>query len=781
VSDNVADGVDVTAPPVVAAAPARRGAARLRLRAGPAALVALVLLAAGCRYSVDLEPLEPAPQSSEIVAADGTVLTTLDAGEHRVGVDLDDMARSVRDAVVAIEDHRYWEHGGVDVRAVLRALQRDATAGEVVEGGSTITQQYVRTVMLGREQTVERKLREAVLAVQVEREYSKREILERYLNTVYFGNGAYGVEAAADRYFGTTAGELTLPQAALLAAMIRAPERYNPYARPREARARRDLVLDKLAEHGFVPAAKAKRAQRAPLGVSDRTWRRASFAPYFAEQVKAFVLRDRAFGTTAAERRRLLFQGGLRVETTLDPRLQLLAEDAVAKVLVDRAADPSAALVAIEPTTGFVKAYVGGRGYFGPEPWAKFDLASQARRQAGSAFKPFVLATALLDGVSPDRRYPAPVRLTIPQRGQPPWVVHNYDGGGGGELDLVDATVQSVNTVYAQLIMDVGPQQVVELASKMGVDSRLAPYPSTALGTNGVNALDLASAYATFAADGLHTEPVFVTRVTAADGTVLYEHTPRRERALPANTARVVNGVLEQVVTRGTGVNARIGRPVAAKTGTGEEWRDAWFVGSTPQLTAAVWVGFADGERPMVPPATRTRVTGGGWPAQIWGLFAGGALAETPVETFPAPTGPAAEVVKSRPLVDVTGMPADHATALLADAGYALRTVEQADDDYPPGTVLAQEPAPRAPVSAGSVVTLVVARTPDRVHVPSVLGMLSDEAAGAVAGAGLRVELVQQEEPPPGSAARAGRAWKQGPIGGALADEGDVVTVYVNP
>ncbi|MDQ1520292.1 MAG: penicillin-binding protein, partial [Actinomycetota bacterium] len=392
-SNNVVHGVSVTR--------VRRGRrSPVRALAPVFALAAAVsLAAAGCRYSVDLNPLKATAQSSNIVAADGTMLATLDKGEHRVDVALGAMAPDLKNAVVAIEDHRYWEHPGVDVRAVLRAVQRDATHGALREGGSTITQQYVRTVMLGRERTVHRKLREAVLALQLDRRYSKRAILERYLNTIYFGNGAYGVETAANRYFGTSARRLTLAQSALLAAVIRAPEQYNPYVHPDLAQARRDVVLTKMAQYGYITSRAASAAKAQPLGVSDRTWKHPSLAPYFVEQVKQFVLEHKEFGDTTSERRHLLFQGGLRIETTLDPRMQALADDAVAKVLVDRAHDPAAALVAIEPTTGYVKAYVGGRDYFGSEPWAKFDLASQSQRQAGSAFKPFVLATALLQGV----------------------------------------------------------------------------------------------------------------------------------------------------------------------------------------------------------------------------------------------------------------------------------------------------------------------------------------------------------------------------------------------
>jgi penicillin-binding protein 1A len=755
---------------------------RVRLRAGALAAALLIALsAAGCRYSAELEPLKPAAQSSTIVADDGTVIASLDSGQHRVDVPLTAIAPVLQNAVVAIEDHRFWQHNGVDLHAVLRAIDHDAKQGSLAEGASTITQQYVRTVMLGREKTVNRKLREAVLAIQLERKYSKAEILNRYLNTIYFGNGAYGVQAAAYRYFGTAASRLTLPQAALLAAVIRAPEDYNPYAHPQAAQDRRNLVLDKMLAYGFASAAAARAAQATPLKLSDSTWAHPTLAPYFVDRVKQFILDRPQFGATIEDRQHLLYEGGLRIETTLDPRVQVVAEQAVDRVLVDPAHDPSGALVAIDPRNGYVRAYVGGRDYFGPQPWAKFDLASQARRQAGSAFKPFVLASALLEGIPPQKTYPAPSVLTIPLVGQPPWVVHNYDGQGGGTMNLVDATVHSVNTVFAQLIMDVGPAQVVQLASRMGVRSQLAPYPSTALGTNAVSPLDMASAYTTFAADGVHTDPVFVTKVIAPNGTVLYNATPKSARVLPANINRDVNGVMEQVVSRGTGINARIGRPVAGKTGTGQNWDDAWFVGSTPQLTAAVWVGFASGERSMLPPLTREKVTGGTWPAEIWSLFASNALAEVPVMNFPAPTGPAAAVVKTSPLPDVDGMPGDEASQLLNQAGFAVHTTVEPSREYPPGTVLTQQPLANTLVTPGTNVTLTLARVPDRELVPTVLGALADEASGAIVGNGLQVDLIREAEPPPGSPSRAGRAWKQSPAGDVYADEGSRVTVWVNP
>ncbi|HEX5616086.1 MAG TPA: PBP1A family penicillin-binding protein [Acidimicrobiia bacterium] len=764
-------------------APQRRGRAhrvhRVRRGAAVAALGALALT--GCRYSVALDPLAPSAEASTVVDANGGVITSLDAGEYRVSVALDAMAPAFVEAVVAIEDRRYFDHEGVDTRAIARALRENVRAGEIAEGGSTITQQYVRTVLLGREQTVSRKLQEAMLALELERRLSKEEILERYLNAVYFGDGAYGVEAASQRYFGRAASELDLAQSALLAGLIRRPEGYNPLVHPERALERRNLVLTKMAEYGKIEPAEADAAKATELGLTPKELHGRYLAPHFVEQVKRFVLDNEAFGETPAERRRLLYQGGLRIETTLDPAAQLLAEDAVAKVLVDPAHDPSASVVSIDPRTGHVKAYVGGRDFFGDAPTAKFDLAGQAARQAGSAFKPFVLAAALEDGMPLSTEYDAPGELTIPLPGQPAWVVHNYDGSSQGRLDLVDATVFSSNTVYAQLIMDVGATDVVELAAAMGVRSELQAFPSAALGTNGINALDLASGYATLAADGLHAEPVFVTRVTDARGTVLYEETPQRDRVLDAEIARQVNAVMEQVITRGTGVNARIGRPVAGKTGTGEEWRDAWFVGSTPELTTAVWVGFPDAERSMLPPLTRAKVTGGLWPAQIWALYSGAVLAETPASEFPAPTSEEGGNVKVSALPDVVGMPGERAVELLTDAGYTVVTQNQPNDQYPPGTVLAQFPLARAAVTRDTEVTLTLATKPVRAAVPTVLGLLADEAVAEVEAAGFATDVVIEAEPPPGDTQRAGRAWKQSPAGGTFADETATVTIWVNP
>jgi penicillin-binding protein 1A len=350
-------------------------------------------------------------------------------------------------------------------------------------------------------------------------------------------------------------------------------------------------------------------------------------------------------------------------------------------------------------------------------------------------------------------------------------------------MNLVDATVHSVNTVYAQLIEDVGPKRVTDLATKVGIGSPLTPYLSTAIGSNAVSVLDMASAYTSFAADGLHTDPVFVTKVVAPNGNILYNSVPSSHRVLPAPIARQVNQVLQQVVTRGTGINARIGRPVAGKTGTGENWKDAWFVGSTPQLTTAVWVGFPQAELSMVPPRTREKVTGGLWPAQIWGLYEGAALAETPIETFPAPAaGTATATIPSPPVADVVGMPASEAEQVLTDTGYRVVRHNVANGDYPPGIVVAQNPAAHTVSTAGTVVTLDVANgPPSKEIVPALLGLLADQAKAAATGHALGIKIIVASEPPPGSPSRAGRVWKQTPVAGTTLAEGGTITVWVNP
>jgi penicillin-binding protein 1A len=761
-----------------------------------ALVVLLTLIGGACAYAPPtLDVAGPVlAQSTKIYAADGTLITTLLAAENREDVRFDDLPAWVPDAVVAIEDSRYWTHKGVDVRAILRAAVANTAEGEVVEGGSTITQQYVKNTLLDSDQTLDRKLEEAVLALQLERDHSKKRILELYLNTIFFGNGAYGVQAAAQEYFGVTARELTLAQAATLAGLIRAPSAFDPTDNPEAAVERRDHVVDRMLELGLVTDADAAAAKVEPLVLAERTVEERYPAAYVVEQAKQFVLDDPRFGATRGERQALLFSGGLRITTTVDLAVQAAAEGAVAQTLPDPATFPDAAVVTIEPGTGFVRALVGGRDFFSGGARAKLDLATGGPgRPSGSSFKPFVLAAALAEGIPLDRVYPAPSHLEIPLPDASPWRVENYEGSGGGEATLYDATVRSYNTVYAQLIQEVGPEDAMAVARALGVrTTELHPFPSAVLGTNDVHPLDMAAAYATFANRGLRVPPVFVTKVTRRDGTVLYQHQRSQERVLDQRVADQVTGVLQAVVERGTGVGAQIGRPVAGKTGTGQEWRDAWFVGYTPQLATAVWVGFADqGRRSMVPPATPFRVTGGKWPAQIWQLTMSAALAQTPVMLFsepapapPPPPTPVTSVDLSLPRVrNVVGMPLATALELLAADGFRADFRDVLADDYPPGYVVAQTPGAATRASPALPIVLDVANgeTP-WVIVPDVLGLDAQTAARVLTEAGLTASVVEEfEGTSPGVDQRAGRVWRQGPGAGSVVRSAATVEVRVNP
>ncbi|MBW3536806.1 MAG: PBP1A family penicillin-binding protein, partial [Actinobacteria bacterium] len=727
-----------------------------------------------------------------IYAADGSLLAVLHGEENRETVPLEKIPEVLRNTVVAIEDERFWQHKGVDPKAVLRAAYTNAEGGDIVEGGSTITQQYIKNTYTGSEQNLSRKLKEASLAIQFEQRHTKERILELYLNSVYFGNGSYGVQAAAQEYFGIPASELDLARSALLVGLIRTPSLTDPFEDPETATARRLMVLERMANVGKVSHEEAAAAAATPLNLRVTPEARRYPAPHFVEQVRRFLLESEAFGSTPEARRDLLYGGGLRIHTTLDLGLQAKAEEAVSRVLSRPNSDPEAAVVTIDPKTGHVKALIGGRDFFGAGPAAKFDLASQGRRPAGSAFKPFVLAAAMKEGVSLGLTYRGPSRITLRTPGGGSWVVDNYEGSGGGSLDLVEATVRSSNTVYAQLILDIGPEDAVATAKEMGIRSPLQPYPSAVLGTNDVTPLDMASAYATLANRGLATPPTFVTRVTDATGRVLYQHSRGSRRVLSSALVADEVAVLQQVVQRGTGEKAKIGRPVAGKTGTGQAWRDAWFVGFTPELTTAVWVGFPQTQRSMVPPATRIRVTGGSWPAEIWQLYMSAALAQEPITPFPQPPPPpqAPDVVveTNRGLVgrvtvdNLIGMPAEPAVNRLKERGFRVIEKIVPNGEYPPGYVVDQYPSPGAAVRPGSRVTLSVSVAAVYSQVPDVLGRTVAEARKLISDAKLRARVRTEADPSaPEGSVESGTVWKQSPLAGDSVQQGALVTIWAQP
>jgi len=693
-----------------------------------ACVVAFASVLSACSYTsrAVVPPEEEEIESSTLYAADGTLLYTFHAEENRRVIPLEQIPVHVRNAVIAIEDERYYRHNGVDVRAVLRAARTNAAAGDVEEGGSTITQQYVKQEILrDSSQTVARKVQEAALAIQLDREYSKDRILELYLNAIYFGNGAYGIEAAAHQYFGKAATDLTVPEGALIAGVIQRPGSTDPFKAPEVALERRQLVLDRMLANDFLTEDEWRTASDVPLQLASSVVPAAEryFAPYFVEEVKQWILDDPRFGATPKERRDLLFGGGLRIHTTVDIPAQAKAEAAVSAILPDPAG-PAASLVAIEPGTGYVRAMVGGRDFFGDSPIAKLNLATQGLRQAGSSFKPLVLATALAQGIDPLTRISAPACVTIPMEDAPPWRPCNYGGGGGGTVTIVEGTVRSYNTLYAQLMMRVGPKEATEAATRYGIRTPLEPVPSAVLGSNVVSAMDMASAYSTFANRGIRVSPVLVTRITRTDGTVLYNHEHRQTKVLEPGIVDTLTSILEQVIERGTGTRAKLDRPAAGKTGTADDNKDAWFAGYTPELATAVWVGFpqlgADRQLvPMRPPNTPFAVTGGSYPAEIWQHFMSAALDGRAVTPFAAPTTtttikpyvappPPSGLGASTPLPDVRGRDVEEATAILRLAGFRVATAPAPAGPEPPGTVVVQSP-PAGQAPRDTLVTLEVA------------------------------------------------------------------------
>ncbi|MHB8510808.1 MAG: transglycosylase domain-containing protein [Actinomycetota bacterium] len=554
---------------------------------------------------------------------------TLHASENRVIIPFSQMPVILREAVISAEDRGFYHHGGVSIPGIVRAAMSDVLAGHVLEGGSTITQQYVKNAFVGSRRSFWRKIREAFIAVKLERSWSKDKILEAYLNTIYFGRGAYGVEAAAQAYFGSHASALTLPQAALLAGVIRAPSVLDPAQNPDAAMRVRTVVLDAMSREGYISAQDAAIASVAPFTAIKRPVAK-SGASYFLEAVRHELVRR--FGDDVVNR------GGLKVHTTLDMRMQTAAENAVASTL-DRSTDPEAALVCVDPATGSVRALVGGRNY----ATRQYDLATQAQRQPGSSFKPVTLAAYLEQGGSLTDRFRAPASITVHYDGRS-WKVSNYDHRGYGSLSVSRATANSVNTVYAQMIIKAGPDHVRDMAARLGIQSHLDPYPSLALGTEDVTPLELANVYATFADDGQRVQAHLIARVDDIDGHQIYRFSDRATQAISSQTARLVTKALMGVIRSGTGRSAALGRPAAGKTGTTENHRDAWFAGYTPDLATVVWMGFVEGTATMQN-VRGIQVTGGSFPASIWKQFMLDALEPFAPREFPGVTPPPMPVV----------------------------------------------------------------------------------------------------------------------------------------
>jgi penicillin-binding protein 1A len=859
---------------------ARSRAGRGRRQAALA--VVLALLASGCARlpKVDVAALIPAIQSTKIYAADGSLVTTLEQEENRESIALEEIPEHVRNAVIAIEDARFYKHRGFDAKAIMRALWSNARSGRIKEGGSTITQQLVRNAVqeIGREKTMERKLREASYAYQVEQSFTKNKILELYLNTVYFGEGAYGIQTAAQTYFDKDAKSLTLHEGAVLAGLIKSPVNYDPYTDAEAARKRAGLVLDRMVTLEFATREEADAAKAAEIAVRGKPDATRYPAPYFVDFITRQMQHSKDFaalGDTVQERSNRLFRGGLRIYTTLDPKMQAAAEQSVAQVL-DHPNDPSASVVAIDPKNGHVKALVGGRDYFAdeksdpcvqvgainadgsPKTCAKVNLAlgragGGSGRQSGSSFKPFVLAAALGRGRHLTDTYPASPCIDIPNAdagGTRPWHVCNYEESGFGPMTLREATVKSVNVVYAQLIAQVGAEAVVETAQQMGVgdtarrlgiNASLSAVPSAALGANAVSPLDMASAFGAFPTQGVWVKPVSVTQIKDAGGKVVWKPVEEKRQALNRGVAYLSTSVMQEVIERGTAArHGKLGRPAFGKTGTAQEWRDAWFVGGAgTDLVASVSVFWPDFEVEMkaacgtastayqlvdgkvIPPTcrpTRIKVSGGTWPTQIWQLFMLKALEGVPATDFAVPAVDLVEVdidvsrgclpnpytpkelIRSQRYVagtepkevcaeptgppqavipSVVGYPENEATKLLAQGGFVVERDEEPSRLFPPGRVTRQSPAPGTEATAGATVTIWISRTTDEIPVPDVVNLSEAEARQILEKAGFAVDVLR--------AAGCTRkeqdcfVWDQTPDAGKKVDEGSKITIAVKP
>jgi penicillin-binding protein 1A len=624
--------------------PTPKGRRRIRkLRLLVLTLALLVLALSSFTFGLvtaiagEIPKLDPSRQRHDVNTKiyDSTgkrVLAVLRGNENRVLVDYGEISPVMKQAIVAMEDRRFFEHRGVDLRAIARALWADVTEKAVVQGGSTITQQFIKNTYVKNQRSIGRKLREAALAWQLEQQWSKKKILTAYLNTIYFGNGAYGIDQAALIYFGHHAKRLTLAEAALLAGLPADPTRFDPVTRPRAARAQRETVLRTMLDLGSISRAQFEAANRQPLPRHVRPQGTRGPGGYFTNYViQQLVDKYRTRG---------VYGGGLDVKTTLDLRLQEIGHRAIARWLKDENG-PAAALVAVDPRTGAIKAMIGGSNFRESE----FNLAVQGERQAGSAFKPFVLATALSEGISPETEFVS--KPTVISLGDKLWKVSNYEDAYLGSTDIETATIQSDNAVYAQLTALVGPRSVRRTAQRLGIKSELNDYFAIGLGAEAVNPLEMARAFSTFANSGRRVDgSIFGNRPRAIVSVAKEGERPKPNKiverpVLDAEKAKLINQILQRVVESGTGRQAALpDRPVAGKTGTTENYGDAWFVGYTPQLAVAVWVGYPNNLIPMLTEYDGDPVAGGTFPARIWKSFMEPALKylKTPPGYFDSPS-----------------------------------------------------------------------------------------------------------------------------------------------
>lgn len=566
--------------------------------------------------------------SSQVFDSHGRLITTLHSDQNRLPIDINKVPQNLQNAFIAAEDNRFYEHIGIDPIGIFRAIFANLTNRGIAQGGSTITQQLAKNAFLSQEQTLKRKIQEAMLALEIEHKYSKKEILEMYMNQIYFGQGAYGIQTAAKTYFNKDVNELSLTQCAMLAGLPKSPNYYSPFNNLNEAKKRKNVVLDQMVKYGYVSAAEAEDAKNQDLGLSKSHQAKeadeyASFIDYVSQQVA------KKYGDDA------LYKEGLKIYTTMDVDKQHAAVRAM-RNLPNNYTDengltqPQAALVSIDPKTGHILAMVGGRGQ------DSFNRASMAVRQPGSAFKPFVYLTALQHDMTPDTT----------MKDQPVtyggWSPKNAGGSYSGAMSLSDALAHSVNTIAVQLADQVGTKNIIANAKKMGITTLDAKDNNLAMAlgglTKGVTPLEMASAYGTFANKGVHVKPTAIVKILDRNGNVLedastLEKEETKTRVMSEREAYEMTTMLEGVIDHGTGTAAAIGRPAAGKTGTTDDNKDAWFVGYTPDIVTAVWIGDDTGSHSL------GEIYGGTIPAEIWKDYMSSATSDESGGDFSAPSG----------------------------------------------------------------------------------------------------------------------------------------------
>lgn len=566
--------------------------------------------------------------SSQVFDSHGRLITTLHSDQNRLPIDINKVPQNLQNAFIAAEDNRFYEHIGIDPIGIFRAIFANLTNRGIAQGGSTITQQLAKNAFLSQEQTLKRKIQEAMLALEIEHKYSKKEILEMYMNQIYFGQGAYGIQTAAKTYFNKDVNELTLTQCAMLAGLPKSPNYYSPFNNLNEAKKRKNVVLDQMVKYGYVSAAEAEDAKNQDLGLSKSHQSKeadeyASFIDYVSQQVA------KKYGDDA------LYKEGLKIYTTMDVDKQHAAVRAI-RNLPNNYTDengltqPQAAIVSIDPKTGHILAMVGGRGQ------DSFNRASMAVRQPGSAFKPFVYLTALQHDMTPDTTMnDQPVTYGN-------WSPKNAGGSYSGTMTLSDALAHSVNTIAVQLADQVGTKNIIANAKKMGITTLDAKDDNLAMAlgglTKGVTPLEMASAYGTFANKGVHVKPTAIVKILDRNGNVLedastLEKEETKTRVMSEREAYEMTTMLEGVIDHGTGTAAAIGRPAAGKTGTTDDNKDAWFVGYTPDIVTAVWIGDDTGSHSL------GEIYGGTIPAEIWKDYMSSATSDESGGDFSAPSG----------------------------------------------------------------------------------------------------------------------------------------------